>query len=128
MLQAALGNGTAGRRSVFELFPRRLPEGRRYGVVAGVGRALDALEAFRFDDEVLAVLADVVDEPTREWLASYRFCGDIWGYPEGEVYFPHSPLVVVESTFAEAVLLETVLLSIYNHDSAIASAASRMTT
>ncbi|SDC18828.1 nicotinate phosphoribosyltransferase [Nocardioides lianchengensis] len=127
MLQAALGSGTAHRRSVFELFPRRLPEGRRYGVVAGVGRALDAIEAFRFDAEVLEVLTDVVDAPTREWLASYRFSGDVWGYPEGEVYLPHSPLLVVEASFAEAVLLETLLLSIYNHDSAIASAASRMT-
>ncbi|WP_280530164.1 nicotinate phosphoribosyltransferase [Nocardioides dongkuii] len=127
MLQAALASGAAHRRSVFELFPRRLPEGRRYGVVAGVGRALDALEAFRFDDEVLAVLEDVVDAPTREYLASWSFRGDVWGYPEGEVYLPHSPLVVVEASFAEAVLVETVLLSIYNHDSAIASAASRMT-
>src|SRR3954452_16671311 len=128
MLEAALRSGTAHRRSVFELFPRRLPEGRRYGVVAGVGRALDAIESFRFDAATLEVLEDVVDEPTREWLASYRFSGDVWGYPEGEVYLPYSPLVVVEGTFAEAVLLETVLLSIYNHDSAIASAASRMTT
>ena len=128
MLQAALGSGTAHRRSVFELFPRRLPEGRRYGVVAGVGRALDAIEDFRFDDDTLETLRDVVDDRTREWLASHRFDGDIWGYPEGEVYLPHSPLVVVEGTFAEAVLLETVLLSIYNHDSAIASAASRMTS
>lgn len=127
MLQAALAGGTADRRSVFELFPRRLPEGRRYGVVAGVGRALEAVEAFRFDPSVLEVLEDVVDAPTREWLASYRFSGDVWGYPEGEVYLPYSPLLVVESTFAEAVLLETLLLSIYNHDSAIASAASRMT-
>jgi nicotinate phosphoribosyltransferase len=127
MLQAALGAGTARRRSVFELFPRRLPEGRRYGVVAGVGRALDALEAFCFDDEALAALDGVVDEPTREWLSSYRFSGDVWGYAEGETYFPYSPLLIVEGTFAEAVLLETVLLSIYNHDSAIASAASRMT-
>ncbi|WP_280637334.1 nicotinate phosphoribosyltransferase [Nocardioides sp. W7] len=127
MLQAALGSGTAQRRSVFELFPRRLPEGRRYGVVAGVGRALDAIEAFRFDEQVLAVLADVVDRPTLDWLASYRFSGDVWGYPEGEVYLPYSPLLVVEASFAEAVLLETLLLSIYNHDSAIASAASRMT-
>jgi nicotinate phosphoribosyltransferase len=127
MLQAALRSGTADRRSIFELFPRRLPEGRRYGVVAGVGRALDAIEAFRFDPETLAALTDVVDAPTREWLASYRFSGDVWGYAEGEAYFPHSPVVIVESTFAEAVLLETVLLSIYNHDSAIASAASRMT-
>jgi nicotinate phosphoribosyltransferase len=128
MLQAALGSGTAGRRSAFELYPRRLPDGRRYGVVAGVGRALDAIEDFRFDDEVLEALTDVVDERTREWLSSYRFSGDVWGYPEGEIYFPWSPLAIVEGTFAEAVLLETVLLSIYNHDSAIASAASRMTT
>jgi len=127
MLQAALAGGTAGRRSVFELFPRRLPGGRRYGVVAGVGRALDAIEAFCFDPETLAALEGVVDDATLAWLADYRFSGDIWGYPEGEAYFPQSPLVVVESTFAEAVLLETVLLSIYNHDSAIASAASRMT-
>jgi nicotinate phosphoribosyltransferase len=127
MLQAALGSGTAHRRSVFELFPRRLPEGRRYGVVAGVGRALDAIEAFRFDDEALTALEDVVDEPTRAWLADYRFSGDVWGYAEGETFFPYSPLLRVESSFAEAVLLETVLLSIYNHDAAIASAASRMT-
>jgi nicotinate phosphoribosyltransferase len=129
MLQAALEAGTADRRSVFELFPRRLPEGRRYGVVAGVGRALDAVEQFVFDDETIDVLreGEVVDERTLEWLASYRFSGDIWGYPEGEVYFPYSPLMVVEASFAEAVLLETVLLSILNHDSAIASAASRMT-
>ncbi|MGZ4474792.1 MAG: nicotinate phosphoribosyltransferase [Nocardioides sp.] len=127
MLQAALAAGTAGRRSVFELFPRRLPEGRRYGVVAGVGRALDALEAFRFGDAELAALEGVVDDPTLSWLQSYRFSGSIWGYPEGEVYFPHSPLLIVEGSFADAVLLETVLLSIYNHDSAIASAASRMT-
>jgi nicotinate phosphoribosyltransferase len=129
MLQAALRAGSAHRRSVFELFPRRLPEGRRYGVVAGVGRALDAVERFVFDEEVLAVLREhrVVDEPTLEWLAGYRFNGNIWGYAEGEVYFPYSPLMIVESTFAEAVLLETLLLSILNHDSAIASAASRMT-
>ncbi len=129
MLQAALRSGTARRRSVFELFGRRLPEGRRYAVVAGVGRALDAIEAFSFDREALDFLAaaHVVDEETLHHLASWRFTGDVWGYPEGEVYFPYSPLVVVESTFAEAVLLETVLLSIYNHDCAIASAASRMT-
>ncbi|MFL6134930.1 MAG: nicotinate phosphoribosyltransferase [Nocardioidaceae bacterium] len=129
MLQAALAGGTADRRAVFELFPRRLPEGRRYGVVAGVGRALDAVERFRFDAETIDLLRthDIVDKPTLDWLADYRFRGNIWGYAEGEIYFPYSPLVVVESTFAEAVLLETVLLSIYNHDSAIASAASRMT-
>ena len=129
MLRAALQAGTADRRCVFELFARRLPEGRRYGVVAGVGRALRALRHFRFDEEALRFLLDrqVVDPATADWLADFRFRGDVWGYPEGELYFPGSPVLVVESTFAEGVVLETLLLSIYNHDSAIASAASRMT-
>ncbi|WP_299052084.1 nicotinate phosphoribosyltransferase [uncultured Nocardioides sp.] len=128
MVQAALASGTAHRRSVFEMFGRRLPPGRRYGVVAGVGRLLEALRDFRFDQQALAHLADagVVDEPTLTWLADYRFTGDVWGYPEGEVWFPHSPLLVVEGTFAEAVLLETLALSVYNHDCAVAAAASRM--
>ncbi|WP_069172988.1 nicotinate phosphoribosyltransferase [Streptomyces griseus] len=128
MVQAALKAGTADRRSVFEVFTRRLPEGRRYGVVAGTGRVLDAVENFHFDDEMLAFLRDrrVVDDATADWLAGYRFGGDIWGYPEGEVYFPGSPLLRVEGSFAECVLLETVILSILNHDSAIAAAASRM--
>jgi nicotinate phosphoribosyltransferase len=130
MLQSARASGTASRRSVFELFGRRLPDGRRYGVVGGVGRALDAVEAFRFDAETVNFLRDahVVDSATADWLAGYSFSGDIWGYGEGETYFPYSPLMVVESSFAEAVVLETVLLSILNHDSAIASAASRMTS
>ncbi|MFE7115674.1 nicotinate phosphoribosyltransferase [Streptomyces sp. NPDC057654] len=128
MLQAALRAGTADRRSVFEVFTRRLPEGRRYGVVAGTGRVLDAVENFRFDADVLDFMSEqnIVDGPTLEWLAGYRFRGDIWGYPEGEVYFPGSPIMRVEGTFAEAVLLETVILSILNHDSAVAAAASRM--
>lgn len=128
MLQAALADGTAHRRSVFELFARRLPAGRRYGVVAGTGRLLDALEHFRFDEPAVAWLREqeVVDDATADWLADYRFTGDVWGYPEGEVYFPASPVLVVEGTFAEAVVLETLFLSVLNHDSAIASAASRM--
>ncbi|MEU6814803.1 nicotinate phosphoribosyltransferase [Streptomyces sp. NPDC046860] len=130
MLQAALKAGTAERHSVFEVFTRRLPHGRRYGVVAGTGRVLDAVANFRFDAGMLAFLRErgIVDEATLTWLADYRFQGDIWGYPEGEVYFPGSPLLRVEGSFAECVLLETVILSILNHDSAIAAAASRMSS
>src|SRR5690349_20641224 len=104
MLQAALRSGTAQRRCVFEVFTRRLPEGRRYGVVAGIGRVLDAVENFRFDDGLLAFLSRerIVDRDTLEWLAGFRFRGDILGYPEGEVYFPGSPLLRVEGSFAEA--------------------------
>jgi nicotinate phosphoribosyltransferase len=130
MLQAALRSGSASRRAVFEVFARHLPHGRRYGVVAGTGRLLDALERFRFGPDELSFLREnrIVDETTLQYLASYRFSGDIWGYAEGDVYFPGSPILVVQGTFAESVLLETIVLSILNHDCAIASAASRMVT
>jgi nicotinate phosphoribosyltransferase len=130
MLQAALRSGAASRRAVFEVFARHLPHGRRYGVVAGTGRLLDALEQFRFGPDELSFLREnqIVDETTLQYLSSYRFSGNIWGYPEGDVYFPGSPILVVEGTFAESVLLETLALSILNHDCAVASAASRMVT
>ena len=128
MVEAALKAGTAHRDSVFEVFARRLPEGRRYGIVAGTGRFLELLADFRFGDDEVAWLreAGVVDATTADWLADYRFSGDIWGYAEGEVYLPGSPLLVIQSTFAEAVLLETLALSVFNYDSAVASAAARM--
>ncbi len=128
MVDAALAAGTAERRSVFELFGRSLPDGRRYGVVAGTGRLLRELADFRFSEEDVAFLTDagVVRPETADWLSRYRFTGDIWGYGEGDVYFPGSPLLVVESGFAEGVVLETLALSVLNHDSAIASAATRM--
>src|SRR5215470_10117815 len=130
MLRAALGSGVAGRRAVFEMFARQLPGGRRYGVVAGTGRFLDALADFWFSADEIGYLSAtrVIDEQTAEFLASYRFGGSIWGYAEGDCYFPGSPILVVEAAFAEAVVLETLALSIFNHDCAIASAASRMVT
>ncbi|MFF0145091.1 nicotinate phosphoribosyltransferase [Amycolatopsis sulphurea] len=128
MLASALSDGTADRPCVFEVFARRLPDGRRYGVVAGTARVLDAIADFRFTDAELTVLEQtaVVDPATLSWLADYEFSGDIDGYPEGELYFPDSPILTVTGSFAEAVVLETLTLSILNHDSAIASAAARM--
>jgi len=130
MLQGSLRSGVAHRRAVFEVFARHLPHGRRYGVVAGTGRLLEAIERFRFSPADLEFLggAGIVDPPTLAFLESYRFSGSVWGYSEGDCYFPGSPILVVEGTFAEAVLLETLSLSILNHDCAIASAASRMVT
>ncbi len=128
MLAAALADGTASRRCAFEVFARRLPDGRRYGIVGGTGRVLEAITRFRFGDDELRELADrdVVDKATLEWLAGYEFSGDVDGYPEGELYFPGSPLFTVRGTFAEAVVLETMVLSILNHDTAIVSAGARM--
>lgn len=130
MLDAALADGTAHRRCTFEVFGRSLPHGRRYGVVAGTGRLLDALDRFSFGEEELDALraAGATSDRTLEHLGSTRFAGEIAGYLEGELYFPGSPILSVTGTFAECVLLETLVLSILNHDCAIASAAARMTT
>ncbi|MEO5318382.1 nicotinate phosphoribosyltransferase [Arthrobacter sp. CC3] len=130
MLQASLHSGAAHRKSVFEAFARRLPDGRRYGIVAGTGRLLEGIADFRFGGPELDFLrrTHVVNDETLDYLAGFRFTGDIWGYAEGEAYFPNSPILIVESTFAEACILETYILSVLNHDSAIASAASRMIT
>jgi len=130
MLDAALRSGRANRECSFEVFARRLPEGRRYGIVGGTGRLLDAIASFRFGDSELAWLRDnkVVTSETLDWLADYSFGGTIEGYREGEAYFPGSPLLIIDGTFAEAVILETLALSILNYDSAIASAAARMVT
>jgi nicotinate phosphoribosyltransferase len=128
MLEAALTDGAAHRQCVFEVFTRRLPEGRRYGVVAGTSRLLQEIAEFRFTDADLAYLAehDIVGERSREWLAGYRFAGDVDGYAEGELYFPGSPVLTVTGSFAEAVVLETLVLSVLNFDSAVAGAAARM--
>ncbi|WP_319027636.1 nicotinate phosphoribosyltransferase [Dietzia sp. PP-33] len=128
MIRAALADGTADRPCVFEVFARRLPAGRRYGVVGGTGRLLERLEDFRFGEQELAVVADSLDERTTDWLRHFRFTGDIDGYPEGELFFPGSPVLSIRGGFAECVLLETLALSVLNHDSAIASAAARMTS
>ncbi|MGH8792080.1 MAG: nicotinate phosphoribosyltransferase [Stackebrandtia sp.] len=130
MVSAALRDGTAHRRCVFETFARRLPTGRRYGVVAGIGRLAELLADFRFSPGDVEFLrgAGVVDEDTARWLADYRFGGDVDCYAEGELYFPGSPVLTVSGGFAECVMLETLVLSVLNHDSAVASAAARMVT
>ncbi len=128
MVAAALADGTADRRCTFEVFARRLPEGRRYGVVAGTGRLLEAIGRFRFGEAERERLAGVLGGPMLDWLADYRFSGDVDGYPEGELFFPGSPILSVSGTFADAVVLETLVLSVLNHDCAVAAAAARMVT
>lgn len=125
MLQAALADGTAHRRCTFEVFGRKLPNERRYGVVAGTPRVLRAISDFYFTDDQLEHLT-FLDDRTREYLRDFRFSGTVTGYPEGELYFPYSPILSVQGTFGECVILETVILSILNADSAVASAAARM--
>lgn len=128
MVQAALQSGKADTRCIFEAFTRQLPAGRRFGVVAGTGRLLKVLQSLRFEPADLEFLSEqkTVDSATLDFLADFRFTGDVYGYAEGELYFGQSPILRVEASFAEGVLIETLLLSIMNYDSAVASAAARM--
>ncbi|MFI2662667.1 nicotinate phosphoribosyltransferase [Micromonospora carbonacea] len=130
MVSAALADGTADRPCVFEVFSRRLPTGRRYGVVAGTARLIDMIRDFRFSADEVDFLrrTGVVDDTGAEWLARYRFTGDIDGYAEGELFFPGSPILTVSGGFAECVVLETLVLSVLNYDCAVAAAAARMVT
>nr|WP_301182564.1 nicotinate phosphoribosyltransferase [Subtercola boreus] len=128
MLDAALADGTVDRACLFEVFARSLPHGRRYGVVAGTGRVLELIGDFRFGEPELDWLRenDVVRPATLDWLADYRFRGTVRGYREGELYFPGSPILTVEASFGEGVILETLVLSVLNYDSSVAGAAARM--
>ena len=130
MLDVAVASGLAGHRAVFEVFTRRLPPGRRFGVFAGLGRIVESLERFTFGADELAFLAAqrVVTDSTLDWLASYRFTGTITAYREGEPFVPGSPVLTVEAPFGQGLVLETLVLSVLNHDSAIAAAGARMVT
>lgn len=128
MVAAALAEGTAHRRTAFECFARRLPGDAAFGIVAGIDAALDALEEFAFTPQELAYLEaqGVIDEGTRSYLEGWHFTGDVDGLPEGELWYPDEPVLTVRAPFADAVLLETVVLSAIGPVSSVASAAARM--
>lgn len=135
MLAAYARTGLAQRRAVFELFVRRLPPCRRYLVACGIGRAAKMLEALSFDGKDLErfeadrFLGAALKSPeVRALFERFRFRGRVLAVPEGRVCYPHEPLVRVEGTLAEAQLVETVLLSIINHDTRVASKCARIVT
>ncbi|MDG2112342.1 MAG: nicotinate phosphoribosyltransferase, partial [Actinomycetota bacterium] len=128
MLDASLRSGVAHRRATFEVFARRLPPGRGYGVVAGPGRLASLLADFRFSSDDIDYLSGLgrFSDDLLEHLRTFRFEGDAWSYREGDLYVPGSPVLRVDSTFGAGLLLETLVLSVLNHDCAVASAAARM--
>lgn len=127
MLETAIASGLAAVPATFEVFARSLG-GRGFGVVAGTGRLAEALRDFRFDDETLRWLVDerVIATSTAHYLERFRFTGSIAAYPDGELYFPGSPIVRVDAPFGEGLLIETLVLSILNFDTAVATAAARL--
>ena len=128
--RAALRDGTAVTPCVFELFARRLPGGtplRRRRRHRAPARPAARLPLRRRRARASCATSEIVDadDPRRTSRATASR-GSIAGYREGELYFPGSPILTVEGTFADAVVLETLALSVLNHDSAVATAAARM--
>jgi nicotinate phosphoribosyltransferase len=128
MAASWIAEGMHETPAVFEAFARRLPKGRQYGVVAGTERLIELVTEFRFKERQVEWLmrAGAITPQCAEWLATFRFRGDIVGYREGELYFPGSPILTVSGGLAECALIETLVLSVLNHDSAVASAGARM--
>jgi len=132
MLVGYARSGLAIRRAACELFVRRLPKERPYMVVAGIERAVDAVRAIRFGAREVAYLkADprlgpAITPEVEAYLRDFRFRGDIRAMPEGTVAFANEPLVRVEAALPEAQLVETLLLSILNHDARVATKAARV--
>ncbi len=113
--------------ATFSLFTRKLPAQRGFLVAAGLDDALSFLEQFRFDDEEIEYLRDVVglDEASLAALRRIRFTGDVWAIPEGRVAFADEPLLEVTAPIAEAQLVETALLNLITFQTTIASKAVR---
>jgi nicotinate phosphoribosyltransferase len=119
-------------RATFELFVRSLPPRRNYLVAAGLDQALDFLENVRFSDEEIAYLRkQPVFARTGgdffQYLAQFRFSGDVWAMPEGTVFFPGEPILRVIAPIVEAQIVETFLLATINFQTMIASKSARIT-
>ncbi len=120
-------------RATFELFARSLPPRRNYLVAAGLEQALEFLENVRFAPEEVAYLRQhpvfrQVHDDFFEFLANFRFTGDVWAMPEGTVVFAGEPILRVTAPVAEAQILETALLATINFQTMIASKAARVVT
>jgi nicotinate phosphoribosyltransferase len=122
-VEAALEAGLADRYALFELRVDNLPEGDAYGVVAGTGRAVQHLQTFLIDEPTLDYLATFLKQETIEYLAELRFRGSVHGLKEGDYYLAHTPVLTIECTYAVGLLLGSFLRSIFNFDSAAATAA-----
>lgn len=128
MMYGYLRAGRAEKTAVFDVFYRENPCGGGYAIAAGLEQVIDYVANLHFSDDDIAYLRSLrlFDEEFLERLRRFRFRGDIWAIPEGTVVFPYEPLVRVKAPLFEAQLLETALLSIINHQTLIATKASRV--
>lgn len=121
--------GLADKIVYFDVFYRENPDGGGYAVVAGLEQIIEYVKGLHFDEEDLAYLRskNCFSEGFLDYLRTFRFTGDMWAIPEGTVVFPGEPLITVRARATEAQFIETYLLMVLNHQSLIATKASRLT-
>ncbi len=122
--------GGMGKKTVyFDVFYRSNPDNGGYAVVAGLEQIVEYIKDLRFDSDDIAYLRskNCFSEEFLEYLSNFRFNGDIWAIPEGTVVFPGEPLMIVKAPVIEAQFIETFVLMNINHQSLIATKASRIT-
>ncbi len=123
-----LQNGMQDQICYFDLFFRQVPDGGGFAIAAGLQQVIRYIQKLHFSPEDIAYLRSrgMFSEEFLSYLADFRFTGDIWAVPEGTPVFPHEPLVTVRAPAIQAQLLETYLLCTLNHQSLIATKASRI--
>ncbi|QHJ72028.1 nicotinate phosphoribosyltransferase [Planococcus halotolerans] len=127
MVEAYWADGMHERKAVFELFFRKLPFGNGYAIFAGLERVLEYLKNFKFSETDLTYLKEIgYKDDFLAYLETIKFTGDVYSVVEGEIVFQNEPLIRIESTLAEAQLIETALLNIVNYQTLIATKASRI--
>ncbi len=128
MMQGYYETGAYKRQVVFDLFYRKNPSGNGYAIMAGLQQAIEYLNELRFTEEDIAYLESlhIFTEGFIAYLKDFRFTGEVYAIPEGTVVFPHEPLMRIKAPIIEAQLIEPALLNIINHQSLIATKASRV--
>ncbi|REB05639.1 nicotinate phosphoribosyltransferase [Sporosarcina sp. BI001-red] len=128
MMETYWAEGIHNKKAIFELYFRKLPFGNGYAIFAGLERALDYLRNLKFTDTDIAYLKEELHykEDFLNYLKDVRFTGDLYSMKEGETVFGNEPIFRVETTLAEAQLIETALLNIVNYQTLIATKASRI--
>ncbi len=122
-------NGMKDRIAVFNLFFRSAPDNNNWAVVSGIREALQMIEGLGSEDISFfeKFLPGEEYRPFREYLSTMKFTGQVYAMKEGEIVFPKEPVIMVVGPVIEAQVLETPLLSIMNHQMAVATKASRVT-
>ena len=128
MMQGYYETGAYNRKVVFDLFYRKNPSGNGFAITAGLQQAIEYLDGLHFTEEDIAYLEslNLFSEDFIDYLRSFRFTGEVYAVPEGTIVFPHEPLMRIKAPIIEAQLIETALLNIINHQSLIATKASRV--